>query len=270
MFLFNNAITSKEDVIINPDCTVSGNVTYGQSIEIKPGANVTGAITQDTELADIWPTADYLKDYFYDDVDTLSPPDGGFVVPGEGGDCPGIEDGVACGKVNPGMYATIGPLYWDGYLTVKNNVDGNPITALEGTIYVTDTLKLGTDGKPFTLDLNNQTIFCEKNIITGASDKLTITGSGCIIAIGDIEFKPGLNSSPDDFIFVMSVEGEALIQPLGDLYGSIAGDVNVELKPGNSLEWHDPGDAGFLNFPNEGPLVGSDTEQMMIGGWDIS
>jgi len=52
------------------------------------------------------------------------------------------------------------------------------------------------------------------------------------------------------FVFVMSIEGTSLMQPNGDLYGAIAGDAEVYIKPGCTLELTDVPEAG-LDFPGE-------------------
>jgi len=57
------------------------------------------------------------------------------------------------------------------------------------------------------------------------------------------------------FVFVMSIECTSLLQPNGDLYGSIAGNADVELKPGCTLALTTVPDDG-LDFP--GQDTGSD------------
>ncbi|MDR9460071.1 MAG: hypothetical protein RI591_08040, partial [Dehalococcoidia bacterium] len=80
-------------------------------------------------------------------------------------------------------------------------------------------------------------------------DKSTIVGTGAIISIGDLFFGPKTNSDPDSFVFLMSSEGELQINPSSDFYGSVAGDVTVDLFPGVEMEWTDPKEAGF-EFPS--------------------
>ena len=103
----------------------------------------------------------------------------------------------------------------------------------------------------FTLDLNYQTIYCTADI--QIPKEVTFTGSGCVIAKGDIDFKPKMSSSPEDFVFVMSEEGTVHFEPQGDFYGSLAGNVEISLWPGNTLtltEVPRDEDGNYkLNFP---------------------
>jgi len=176
-----------------------------------------------------WPTADELKEFYGDDVD----------------------------KNNPFPYATIyasaypqgiGPLYRNGNLTIDNKV-GNPTLTLNGTIYVTGNLVSGQSGsKNYTLALNRKTIFVERSI--NFAGGVTLTGSGCIIAIGDINFQPNIAASPNDFIFVMSVDGRVNFQPNGNFYGALVGESSVDMKNGTII-WTDPTGKG-LDFPGLG------------------
>ena len=51
-------------------------------------------------------------------------------------------------------------------------------------------------------------------------------------------------------IFIMSITGDTFLQPGGDFYGSVAGNVEVQLQPGTSInypeeaDWYD--DYNFL------------------------
>jgi hypothetical protein len=48
----------------------------------------------------------------------------------------------------------------------------------------------------------------------------------------------------------MSIEDTVTMQPGDSFYGSVAGDVSVDLQPGCTLEWEEPPDG--LNFPYDG------------------
>jgi hypothetical protein len=155
-------------------------------------------------------------------------------------------------------------LYYDkasGTLDILNSslspvwaVLGNglpPAGGYNSTIYVNGNLTIGKSGsKEFTLDLNRNTIYVTGDLLIDASCKLV--GSGCIIAQGQIQFKPNLESaSPSDFVFIMSLSDKSYsvqFQPSGNFYGSIAGNINVDLHPGNSVILTEPPDDG-LNFP---------------------
>ena len=74
------------------------------------------------------------------------------------------------------------------------------------------------------------------------------------------------DTDPDDFIFVMSVTGTVNFQPQGDFYGSVAGDVNINLQPGSSLFWN--GAPPPLKYPGAEP---SDRNVIQaIRTWEIS
>ena len=49
----------------------------------------------------------------------------------------------------------------------------------------------------------------------------------------------------------MSVDGTARIQPDGSFYGSVAGESEVRLQPGCTLELIDPPESG-VNWPGAG------------------
>jgi len=182
---------------------------------------------------DPWPTAEQLIDYYLEQVDTSQP--------------------YPSATIDVKNTPSIGPLYRNGDLTITNSGTAGATITLDGTIYVTGQLIIGNTNKNFTLDLNGQTIFVQ-DATTGSKNaleiggKCTITGSGCIIAVGDIYFAPGGSSNPDDFVLVMSIDGKVRFQPQGDFYGAVVGDVIVELWPGGTFGWTDWSDED-LNFP---------------------
>jgi hypothetical protein len=106
-------------------------------------------------------------------------------------------------------------------------------------------LDIGQTKKDFTLDLNGQTIFVEQSI--DIARKANIRGSGCIIALGDVFFLPQVQSSSDDFVFVMSVSGSLQAQPQGQFFGTMAAAVEIQYQPNSSIARRPtPFD---LNFP---------------------
>jgi len=191
-----------------------------------------------------WPTAEVLSDIYWEDVKD--------------------EDPYYSSILDVIDYpAGFGPLYRDGTLQIYNTGTAGFNTSLNGTVYITGETLLGMTNQDFTLDLNEQTIFVED--ATGAAPeddpcnpaenqyalrigtKCTLTGSGCVIAVGSIEFKPNLACSPTDHIFVLSIRGETHMQPNGDFYGTLAGLAEVYIQNGDAT-WTDP--SGFeLNFP---------------------
>ena len=183
-----------------------------------------------------WPETQELIDFFLSTVNTSDP-------------YPNSE--IEIFNITPTMegWRTIGPLYRDGYLGIGTNYDGLTLN-LTGTVFVTGDLDIGaaTGSKPFTLDLNMQTIFVigtgQQNAIN-IGEKCNIVGAGSIIAVGDIYYAPGVNMEPGSFVFTMSLEGITKLNPNGDYYGSVAGDVMVQLQPGNGFHWVDPDELGY-------------------------
>ena len=231
--LFDNIITSRGDVDLQPGSTVVGTIQYDPN-----SGTLTGDVDPDqVEAAEIagWPTDQQLRDRYWADVEEYVDSEGPY--PSDIVDIKDLE-----------QPRSIGPLYRDGSLKVYSSENKEALEAeLTGTLYVTGDLTIGQTNHDFTLDLGGETIFCEGDIII--ADKCTITGNGCfIIALGDITFMPKMQCDEEDFVFVMSVTGSVQFQPLGDFYGSVAGDVNVQLQPGCSLTHTDPPEGG-LNFP---------------------
>ena len=226
-FLLEKTITSLGDITIQPGTTVEGDIQYNGELDNK--GDIVGEIITD-EVED-WPTPDELFEFYGEDIEGLEPYSSNTID---------LKD------LDP---KSIGPLYRDGDLNIKNT--GGETTAwLEGTVYVTGDLIFEQPGEPkaYTIDLNGQTIYVEGSI-TFPPHRVSITGSGCIIAVGDVNFQPGISSGEDEFIFVMSVEGEVCFSPQGDFYGSVAGSVYVDLQPSCTLRREEYSEG--LNFPGE-------------------
>jgi Tfp pilus assembly protein PilX len=153
-------------------------------------------------------------------------------------------------------YATtgIGPLSRNGTLDIINTGAKDLILSLNGTIYITGDTLIGQSNQPFTIDLNGNTIFVESTTKDGQyalkiGGKCDITGSGCIIAVGDIDFQPNMACSRTDYVLVMSIEGKTYMHPNGDFYGTLAGSSEVEMQNGEA-HWTDYSQVeGGLNFP---------------------
>jgi len=218
------AITSNTSINIQPGCFVDGNVSV-------PGKDPNLVDNKGTLTGDIvplpgpWPTADEVSDMFLPGVDESDP----YLLP----------------SIDVKDIPTIGPLYRDGDLEIVSSKKPQ-YTTLDGTVYVTGNLDMGNTKQDFTLDLNGQAIFVEGAIDAGG--KATITGSGFIIAIGDIKFWPNTETSADDYVLLMSVKGGVDLQPNINFYGSVVGELEVNLQPGNSVIWSDPNKAG-IEFP---------------------
>jgi hypothetical protein len=211
-----------------------------------------------------WPTAEVFRDVYWEDVKNEVPYNSGTLD---------VKDYTTSG---------IGPLYRNGTLDIYNSGTKDLTVTLNGTVYVTGDTTIGTKsgGKNFYLNLNKQTIFVESG--TGAAPEddpcnpaenqyalrigsgCTLTGSGCIIVVGNIEFKPNLSCSPSDYIFVLSVGGETYMQPNGKFYGTLAGNSEVYMQNGEA-QWVDP--SGIqLNFPYTVEIG----QVYSIASWEIS
>jgi hypothetical protein len=254
--LFDNAISSDGPVLLptgKDKANVTGNISTSDCSVLEkynctncPGCpNFTCCVvcpnctTCCSEEPLSWPNASDLSAYYLDDVKNLEPP-----FP--------YNDPLNIAGTN----TTIEALYRDGPWTIYNI--GNPATLkLNGTVYVTGDLKIGTEKQDFTLNLNNTTIFVE-SASTGSHKAIevggacTINGSGCIIAVGDIDFYPNIAAgSGNNFVFIMSVQGTVFLHPGGTFYGAIAGKVKVDEQQGKtpSITWTGLNNTGVLNFP---------------------
>jgi len=239
--LLDNAITSNNDVTIHSTSTVDGDVYAGGEILPKGNSGEVTGLEMEGEYYLDWPTVEEISTYY---LSTLDP----------------ASDNWSDGTIYVNEYATIDPLYRDGNIEIYNDGDLT-VSELGGTIYVTDDATFHQPGgDDYTIDLHDQTIFTEGSI-SFPSHHVRLTGSGCIIAAGDIDFQPSIVSEPGDFIFVMSINGEINFKPNGDFTGSLAGNVNVDLSPGTNFSWTDPAGTG-VNFPFEG-------EKMRVFSWNI-
>ena len=203
---FDNAITTPGDVNEYPQVTIDGPV-------------------DDDYDPDDWPSSDQFRDYYYEDVDDLTP----------------YSDGIIWVQDNP----VIGPLYRVGDLLFDSS--GAATANLTGTIYVLGNLDFSQANNDYTIDLNGQTIFVDGDIYV-APNKVNFVGAGCIIAIGDIDFQPLNATSEDGFLFLMSVEGSVVFQPQMDFYGAVAGYTNIDILPHGSITLPGSGD-DVLSYP---------------------
>jgi Tfp pilus assembly protein PilX len=218
--LFDNAITSPGDVTLKPGTEVNGDVQYNGQLDNKGdiyGQEITAEIKN-------WPTAEELSALYWEDVKDLTPLPDGYVI-----------------DISSGTLETpylIGPLYATGNLTIT----GSGVARLDGTIYVSGDLTVNPTPS-CTILLNMQAIYTEGSITFQPGT--TTSGSGCITAVGNIDYQP--NISGDDFVFLMSLTGTVTLKPGTSFFGSVAGNCEVELMPGTTLNWVAPADG--LNFP---------------------
>jgi hypothetical protein len=207
--------------------------------------SVNGTVREDPGGIDWWPETWAITKFFKDQVEGLD----------------SIDSDTIDAKDNP----NIGPLYRDGDLDIQSTEKNARIT-LNGTLYVTGSLILG-GSKDFVLDLNEQIIFVEcadesphEAIIIDR--QCIIEGTGAIMAVGSINAMPSTQTSKNDFVFLMSIEGGINIQPLGDWYGSIAGHDYVDIKPNNGITYTS-GEDFWNTFPD------TDKDIIKIATYDI-
>ena len=244
--LLNHAIVSFDTIDIQPNNYIDGDVWLPDEEDLNNKGKITGEVKDNDDLSLTWPTAEQLSAYYYEDV--------------EGTYDPGSSMDVKYTKA-------IGPCYREGDLAVDNTGDPDTLV-IEGTVYVTGDLEFKQAGnKNYTIDLNGHTIFAEGSI-DFPSNVVGISGPGCIIAVGDINFQPSI--AGDDFVFVLSIKGIVEFHPSGDFTGCVAGNVNVDLLPNSEIYWISPEGKG-LDFPMG---VGDDDElppidKMNIESWEI-
>jgi hypothetical protein len=252
-FLLDNVITSPGDVSIGNNSYVEGEIVCEGTLTIDPGAQTPTDTSPDDPIGD-WPKQSEVSGFYYKQVDPSNP---------------FLFDTIDLNGIDLTLSE---PIYREGNLKITNSSSTPATLTLEDTIYVTGNLDI-QNTKTFTIELNKQTIYVNSNsayppgAINISDKQCIIQGSGCIISAGDIYFKPDMNSSLGDFIFIMSINGEVQFQPQADFYGSVAGDVLVDLQPNCSLIWSPP--PLDLNFPgySEGDYTGYDLE---VRTWQTS
>ena len=224
-------------------------------ITLKPGSNVTPSEGDHSPLEYYpggWPEIWELEDFYWDQVEDADPY---------------LFDTIDLAGVD----MEIGPFYRDGELDIVNSSNTPATLTLTGTVYISGDTDIGKTGKDFTLDLNGETIFVASN--TSGSQKAleiggkcSVEGPGVIIAIGDIYFAPNIEAGMTEPLFIMSIMGETLTQPNGDFYGSIAGNVEVQLQPGSSINY--PEEGGWDEGSNF--LIGIKKLVYSIDSWEVS
>jgi hypothetical protein len=216
--LLSNAITSNGDVDLKPG---------------EPKTNVTGDIMLNGELTPPdyqpndgevfhkltmdWPDADDINSTCWNET--------------QGGESLGAS-------IDLKATSSIGPAYRVGNLDIDNTGDPGATLTLNGSVYVSGNLNFKqAGGKNYTINLNNQTIYADGDINFPAG-RCSLVGPGCIIARGKVNFQPAIVG--EEFILVMSTENDVWFKPQGDFYGSVAGNVIVDLQPGSTLTWTEP------------------------------
>lgn len=212
----DKAMTSPGTITTKTSDIINGDIWTGTGFD--GNADLNGTCTIATVSG--WPAPDEMETYFGYQADESSP----------------YSDGV----ITVSTQGQSGPLY---AYTASNPTRTYTLTGegtLTGTLYIDGSLSFDNAAN---IDLNGQTIFVTGTISN--SPQTIISGPGGLIAVGDINFSPQVSG---DYLFVMSISGQINFQPQGDFYGSVAGNTNINLQPGCSLNWVDPG-VGELNMP---------------------
>ncbi len=242
-FLFDSAIVSAGKVTLKPNTQVHGNVLYGTVIDQQPGSIINGEVARDPTLSAKWPTEPELNDFYnVNSLPLLRNPPYSFYDSRQR-----LIDIRNCPPSGIGGFRT------DGNLNIDNTGSQDATLKINGTIYVNGNLEFrqpGTD-KRYTVDLNNQIIYA-KGKITFPSNNVSLIGSGCIVAVGDVTVYPGTSNSSNDFILVLSLKGKAELYPSGNFYGCVAGKTESEIGAGRIITGPPP---SFL-FPGMGGGAG--------------
>jgi len=252
-FFLGHAIVSDYEVTLQPETNVYGDIYLpdGKDLKNLGEDNIHGTVIDETDPDGekiTWPTALQLSEYYLDDVAGVVPwPNGTLYVYND---------------------PPTGALLRKGELKVNNSPPQGTKGAtlkLGGTWYVDGDLEFQQPGgSNYTIDLAGRTIFVTGRVDL-SSNSITITGSGCIIAVGDIVFQPSVKSSPDDFVLVMSVEGDVWFKPKGDLTGCVAGKKKVQIHPDGDVHAGSL-DGTRLNFPMD---EGDEPERLPLADLSI-
>jgi len=251
--LLDYAIISDSGVQLQPGITIHGDIYLPDKNNLTNlGSNITGYVADgsDPDRQGItWPSAQELRDYYWKDVKDLAP--------------------YTASSIDVANAPTLGPLFREGALSIDNTSKADATMVLKNTVYVKGKLEFDQPGDPkaYTIDLNGKTIFVD-GTITFSGHRVTLKGSGCIIATGDIVFQPSVTSEPGDFVLVMSVEGEVWSKPSGEFSGCLAGKTHVQVHPGGEVHHTDLNDTA-LNFPMGDEREGSRESRLSILSWEI-
>jgi Flp pilus assembly pilin Flp len=253
--LLDHAIVSYDTIGVKPGDVVNGDVWLPDEDDLsiqpsssEPEAVINGTIKDEDDMTITWPTYEQLSTYYLNDVDPSNP--------------------YPFNSIDIEYTKNIGPCYIEGDFVVDNTGDPDTLV-LDGTVYVAGDLEFRQSGSHgYTIDLNGHTIFAEGGIYF-PSHRVSISGSGCIIARGDIFFHPGIASGGDDFVLVMSIAGIVDFQPSGDFTGCVAGNLDVQLQPNCTINWISPDGKG-LDFPGaDGGEEQPPINIMKIESWEI-
>jgi len=268
--LAGNAITSGGDVtILGQKTSISGNILLAEDGTLNvPGdfEHIDGQVVR----ADLeWPDGDELADFYFYDVRNAPSYYGDTIIDLRGKHYP--TGPVYINGKPSSSAAGLGPLYVDGNLEITNSENPRAELTLAGTLYVTGTLLIKPT-KDLIINLDGNTIFVgsparkppESREALYVGGQCGINGPGTIVVVGDIHFEPQIEAGKTDPVLIYSVSGKTDVWPKGAFYGSIVGNVQVDLQPNNTIVY--PGGGfGLINFP--GLIEGK--ERYTLESWQI-
>jgi len=204
-----------------------------------------------------WPPAQDLSSFYLRDVSNVTPYSGATTIDTRGGSSPPGPIYINGQAVS--CPSGVGPVRVNGGLIIENTVNGNSTLNLTGTLYIEGNTVITTSGSssPLNVNLNGNTIFVASDSRKGPSSpyalyiggECAINGPGVIIAVGDIYFQPNMVAGTTGPIFILSVSGSTVLKPSGSFYGAVAGNVLVDVQPGQTVINYPTGGFGDLNFP---------------------
>ena len=255
-FLIDNAITSNNEVHIGPGGIVNGDIQLPDPDDLDNKGTHNGDVNNEPLE---WPPAEAFMEWFWDRLMD------------QGGTLYDSDQYDVHGNPTESDPEIIGPMYTEGPLTIKGRgwiQLGEPLgEGAEGMLYIKGNLDF-LPTPTIYLNLNGQTIFAEGAISMGPD--VNIIGSGCIVAVGDIDFQPTIPAgSEDNCIVTMSIEGQTWLKPTGDYYGCVIGNSNVDLQPGYSLNYVDPEGYGLI-FPQGEGSAGDEGTTVTVATYNIS
>jgi len=246
LFLLDNAVTSTGQVDLKNNSSVVGGILS----PLEPTGNGVYDEWIPEDVMSMWPSTDDMLGFYRAQVTDTGILD--YTI-----------DSTGWTFDNP---LSVEPLYVGGKLTLQ----GDGWIRLNGTVFVTGDVKANN---AFQMILNNETIFAGETTddTIDLSNGITTSGSGCIISVGDIQFKNGGGTDPLGFVVLMSLEGKVVIHQGDPIYGCVIGQEVVTMDNASTVVYTTlPSEEdGGLNFPNfeEGDNTGMNLE---VRTWETS
>jgi len=201
------AIAAISDGTVTSVTVTNGGSGYNSAPEVL----FSGGFTEDSMAT--WPVVDEVTDYYYYQVQNLTP------IPG--------------GTIDLSQPEFQGPLYITGDTTFTTNntmVTLKDVPKDQRIIFVDGAVVFNNRCQ---LNLNGYTIFSTSPYVYAVDSQYAVmtlpqtvmSGPGAIIAVGEVRFQPMLVN--EEYIFLMSLTSQVVLQPNGDFVGAIAAYTNV-------------------------------------------